>query len=147
MSFLKYKGRDAKPDCVTFGIFGKLSVYVKQFRTKPDTQLAFSKCWPSFLRHDLAAVSSVPSSPPRLSFGFQPAIPSVLFYESGQGIGQGLLRVRRNHICSSAFASGRIQASQLQVICVTVRESHQPSCPRFAFHAMNIVCLRFLWAQ
>ena len=39
MSFLKYKGRYSKLDCVTLGTLDKLSVYIKQFIAKPDTEI------------------------------------------------------------------------------------------------------------
>ena len=39
MSFLKYKGRYSKLDCVTLGILDKFSVYIKQLMAKPDTEI------------------------------------------------------------------------------------------------------------
>lgn len=120
-SFLKDKERDSKPDCMTFGLFCKLSVCVTQCRTKPEPQLAFGKCWPSLLLHDRTAVSSVLSPPPCLLL---PATPTALFEESRQSMDQGgLMQVRRSHACSSALTSQKTQAAQLPVISVTIRLS------------------------
>lgn len=131
MSFLNIV-KGFYPGCVNLTTLHKLSVYIKQFRTNCS--------WNSVLVTIFFSGSITTSIiiSPQLNICL---LGSHSCIGNQQGMGECLVRVRKSHICSSAFAIGKSQDSQLHVICVTTDKPRTPLVLSLLFVQLKLTAL------